>query len=184
MNFLYAYFSLGFVLLLVLLVLAWRALAARRFAAFAVALVAILLWGPFEWARPFVGHGYVTGTEVRRVPRSDAARTTDDVDYIYTRGWGGDGQFRNEDSWLFLKRNADDVYGYAKSIEGKPDQARTFIATGARNYLLSWHPNVISLRPTLAWIMFGLHYLFWLALFGGLLALYARAHRAAPSRPA
>ena len=177
MNLLYDHFSLGFLLLALLAWLAWRAIAARNFGAAAVALLALLLWGPFEWARPYVGHGYVTGTEVRRVPRSDAQRTTDDVDYIYTKGWGGDSQFRNEDSWLFLKRNSDDLYGYAKSIEGKPDEARTFIATGARNYLVNWHPNMLSLHPTLAWAVFVLHYLVWIAVFGGLIGVYVRLRR-------
>jgi hypothetical protein len=177
MSFLYNYVSLGLVLLAVLLLLAWRSFRRRDFRALAIVVAAILLWVPFEMSRPFVGHGYVTGTEVRRVERSTSPRETEDVDFIYTRGWGGDQQFRNEDSWLFLKRNADDVYGVAKSIEGKPEEARTFIATGVRNYLASWHPNLISLKPTLAWVVFAAHYLLWLAVFGGLLLAYVRARR-------
>lgn len=177
MGFLYNYVSLGLVLLVVLLLLAWRSVRQRDVRAVAIMAAAIVLWVPFEMTRPFVGHGYVTGTEVRRVERSTSPRETEDVDFIYMRGWGGDQQFRNEDSWLFLKRNADDVYGVAKSIDGKPEEARTFIATGVRNYLASWHPNLISLKPTLAWVVFVAHYLFWLAVFGGLLLAYARVRR-------
>jgi hypothetical protein len=177
MDFLYDYVSIGVLLLAVLLVLAWRALRARDLRALAVLGVAIALWVPFEWSRPYVGHGHVTGTEVRRVTRSDAARETEDVDFIYIRGWGGDQQFRNEDSWLFLKRNADDVYGVAKSLEGNAAETRTYIASGVRNYLASWHPNLISLRPTLAWVVFAAHYLFWIAVFGGLLGLYVQMRR-------
>jgi hypothetical protein len=178
MDFLYDYFSIGFLLLALLLVLLWSSIRARRFRAAAVIAVALALWVPFEWSRPFIGHGYVTGTEVRRVQGSSSAQETVDVDFIYTRGWGGDEQFRNEDTWLFLKRNSDDVFGYAKAIEGKPELATTFIATGARNYLVSWHPNMLSLKPTLAWVVFIAHYAVWIAVFGGLFILYGRQRRA------
>jgi hypothetical protein len=177
MNLLYNHVSIGLVLLAVLLALAWRAFRAGDLRALAVVGLMLALWVPFEWSRPYVGHGHVTGTEVRRVASSASPRETEDVDFIYMRGWGGDQQFRNEDTWLFLKRNADDVYGFAKSIEGRPEEARTFIATGVRNFLLSWHPNMISLRPTLAWVVFAAHYLVWIVLFGSLFALYARLRR-------
>jgi hypothetical protein len=177
MSFAYNHFSIGFVLLAILLWLAWRAVRARDWRAAAVMALALAIWPAFEWSRPYVGHGHVTGTEVRRVAGSADPRETEDVDFIYIRGWGGDQQFRNEDTWLFLKRNADDVYGFAKSIEGRPEEARTFIATGARNYLLSWHPNMISLRPTLAWVVFVAHYAFWTAVFGALLVVHARLRR-------
>lgn len=183
MNFLYSYTSIGVLLLPVLLFLAWRAVKARQWRAVAIMLAALILWVPFEYSRPFVGHGYVTGTEVRRIPNPGQPAATDDVDFIYMKGWGGDSQFRNEDTLLFLKWNTDDVYGYAKSIEGKPEQTRTFIATGVRNYVLSWHPNMISLRPTLAWVMFVLHYAVWVVVFGFLLVLYGRARREGAEAP-
>jgi len=179
MNLLYNFTSIGVLLLFVLLALALRELRARRFRALAVIVAALLIWIPFEFARPYVGHGFVTGTEVRRVAILDNSRQTEDVDFIYLNGWGGDQQFRNEDTWLFLKRNSDDIYGYAKSVEGKPETARTFIATGVRNYLTSWHPNMVSLTPSLAWGVFVAHYLFWAAVFGFLFVLYERARRRA-----
>lgn len=183
MNFLHSYTSIGVLLLAVLLFLGWRAAASRNWRAVAIMVAAVILWVPFEYSRPFVGNGYVTGTEVRRIPNPDRPAATDDVDFIYMKGWGGDSQFRNEDTLLFLKWNTDDVYGYAKSIEGKPEETRTYIATGVRNYFLSWHPNMISLRPTLAWVMFVLHYAVWLAVFGVLLVLYFRARREGAQAP-
>jgi hypothetical protein len=180
MEVLHTYTSIGVPLLILLLWLAWRSLAAGSWRAFAIVLVMLIIWVPFEVTRPFVGHGYVTGTEVRRVPNPQNPNTTDDVDHVYIRGWGGDEQYRNEDSPLFLKWNTDDLYGYAKSIEGKPAELRTYVATGARSFLLSWHPNILSLRPSFIWVTFVAHYLFWLVVFTFLMSMYREARRGKP----
>ena len=86
-----AYLSIGYIVLLAILVLAfilWRRGAPSL--AIAALVVGIPLWFGWEYVRPTWTTGIITGTEVRRSD-PDARGNTTDFRYIYmpTRPTGG-----------------------------------------------------------------------------------------------
>ena len=115
-----AWLSIGYIVLLAILVLAfilWR----RGVPVLAIVALAIgiPLWFGWEYARPTWTTGVITGTEVRRSD-PDARGNTTDVQYIYMRNRSDRGlELINEDSWWWLKRNSDRVFNDAKTAQSR-----------------------------------------------------------------
>ena len=79
-----AYLSIGYIVLLAILVLAfilWR--RGAPILAIAALVVGIPLWFGWEYVRPTWTTGIITGTEVRRSDPNARGNTTD-IEYIYT----------------------------------------------------------------------------------------------------
>ena len=80
-----AWLSIGYIVLLAILVLAfilWR--RGLIVPAIAALVLGVPLWFGWEYARPTWTTGLITGTEVRRSD-PDAHGNTTDVEYIYMR---------------------------------------------------------------------------------------------------
>ena len=92
----------------------WKVRKGQRGLGIALLAVTLTAWPFWEWARPHVIHGVITGTEVKRVDHDhNPATQTKDVRFIYAHA-ERDFQFRNEDSWLWIKVNSDSIFGRAK----------------------------------------------------------------------
>ena len=145
------WFSVGYVLLLVVLLFAfilWRT------GAIAVALGALVigtpLWFGWEYARPTWTTGTIIGTEVRRSD-PDARGNTRDVQYIYMRTRADRGvELENDDSWWWFKRNSERVFNDAIAANTRNAEV-TVVWTRWRSQLFSWHPNVIAIRSSGGW---------------------------------
>ena len=111
-----AWLSIGYIVLLAILVLAfilWR--RGGPVLAIAALVVGIPLWFGWEYARPTWTTGVVTGTEVRRSD-PDARGNTTDIEYIYMRYPSDRGlELINDNSWWWLKRNSERVFNDAKT---------------------------------------------------------------------
>jgi hypothetical protein len=109
-----AWLSIGYIVLLAILVLAfilWR--RGGPVLAIAALVVGIPLWFGWEYARPTWTTGVITGTEVRRSD-PDARGNTTDFEYIYMRNPSDRGlELINDDSWWWLKRNSERVFNDA-----------------------------------------------------------------------
>ena len=110
-----AWLSIGYIVLLAVLVLAlilWR--RGRAVPAIAALVVGIPLWFGWEYARPTWTSGVITGTEVRR-SNPDGSGNTTDFEYIYMRTPSDRGlELTNDNSWWWLKRNSERVFNDAK----------------------------------------------------------------------
>ena len=115
-----AWLSIGYIVLLAVLVLAiilWR--RGSPVLAIAALVVGIPLWFGWEYARPTWTTGVVTGTEVRRSD-PDARGNTTDIEYIYMRNRSDRGlELINEDTWWWLKRNSERVFNDAKTAQDR-----------------------------------------------------------------
>lgn len=145
------WFSVGYVLLLAILLFAlilWRTGGVA--AAIAALVVGIPLWFGWEYARPTWTTGTVSGTEVRRSD-PDAQGNTRDVQYIYMRNRADKGvELENEDSWWWFKRNSERVFNDAKTAADRHSEV-TAVWTRWRSQLFSWHPNILAIRPAGDW---------------------------------
>lgn len=145
------WFSVGYILLLALLLFAfilWRTGGVA--AAIAALAVGIPFWFGWEYARPTWTTGVIIGTEVRRSD-PDARGNTWDVQYIYMRNRTDGGvELENEDSWWWLKRNSERVFNDAITAEDRRSEV-TVLWTRWRSQLFSWHPNILAVRPAGAW---------------------------------
>ena len=170
---LYAWTSIGFIVLLVILLIAfvlWR--RDNLLLAIAALVVGVPLWFAWEYARPTWTTGVITGTEVRRSD-PDARGNTTDVQYIYMRNRSDRGlELTNEDSWWWLKRNSDRVFNDAKAAETRQTEM-TVMWNRWRSTLFSFYPNVIAMGEAGKWPFwslrtigfYGLSIVFWLAYF-------------------
>ena len=170
---LYAWTSIGFIVLLALLLLAlilWR--RDNLVLAIAALVVGVPLWFAWEYARPTWTTGVITGTEVRRSD-PDARGNTTDVQYIYMRNLSGRGlELTNEDSWWWLKRNSDRVFNDAKAAETSQSEM-TVMWNRWRSTLFSFYPNVLAIGSAGNWpfwslrtiVFYGLSVLLWLGYF-------------------
>lgn len=145
------WFSVGYVLLLAILLFAF---ILRHTAGVGVAIAALViglpLWFGWEYARPTWTTGVISGTEVRRSD-TDARGNTRDVQYIYMRNLADAGlEIENEDSWWWFKRNSERVFNDAITAEDRKSEV-TVMWTRWRSQLFSWHPNVIAIRPSGDW---------------------------------
>src|SRR6185437_9171553 len=115
-----AWLSIGYIVLLAILVLAfilWR--RGGSVLAIAALVVGIPLWFGWEYARPTWTTGVITGTEVRRSD-PDARGNTTDIEYIYMRNRSDRGlELINDDSWWWLKRNSERVFNDAKTTQDR-----------------------------------------------------------------
>ena len=115
-----AWLSIGYIVLLAVLVLAfilWR--RGSPVLAIAALVVGIPLWFGWEYARPTWTTGVITGTEVRRSD-PDARGNTTDIEYIYMRNRSDRGlELINDDSWWWLKRNSERVFNDAKTAQDR-----------------------------------------------------------------
>ena len=115
-----AWMSVGYIVLLAILVLAfslWR--GNTSVLAIAALVVGIPLWFGWEYARPAWTTGVITGTEVRRSD-PDARGNTTDFEYIYMRNRSDRGlELINDDSWWWLKRNSERVFNDAKTAQSR-----------------------------------------------------------------
>ena len=169
-----AYLSIGYIVLLAVLVLAfilWR----RRNPVLAIAalVVAIPLWFGWEYARPSWTTGVITGMEVRR-SNPDARGNVTDIRYIFIRKRGSDRglELINQDSWWWLKFNSSRILNDAMLAQSANSEV-TLMWTGWRAMLFSWYPNVIAIGPAGFWplwsvrtvIFYGLSVVLWLSYF-------------------
>jgi hypothetical protein len=158
------WFSVGYVLLLAIVLFAlilWRTGGAVP--AIAALVIGLPLWFGWEYARPTWTTGTIIGTEVRRSD-PDAGGNTRDVQYIYMRTTADKGlEIENEDSWWWFKRNSERVFNDAITAEDRKT-AVTVLWYRWRSQLLSWHPNVLAIRPAGDWWS-------WRAMFFYLLSL-------------
>ena len=157
-----AWLSIGYIVLLAILVLAfilWR--RGAPILAIAALVVGIPLWFGWEYVRPTWTTGVITGTEVRRSD-PDARGNTTDIEYIYMRNRSDSGlELINDDSWWWLKRNSERVFNDAKTAQDR------------NTVLFSWYPNVIAIGPSGSWplwsmrtiIFYGLSVVLWLSFF-------------------
>jgi hypothetical protein len=113
-----AWLSIGYIVLLAILVLAfilWH--RGAPLLTIAALVVGIPLWFGWEYARPTWTTGVITGTEVRR-SNPDARGNTTDIEYIYMRNPSDRGlELTNDDSWWWLKRNSERVFNEAKTAQ-------------------------------------------------------------------
>ena len=94
-----AWLSIGYIVLLAILVLAFILRRRGPVLAIAALAVGIPLWFSWEYARPTWTTGLITGTEVRR-SNPDARGNTTDIEYIYMRNRSDRGlELINDDSW-------------------------------------------------------------------------------------
>jgi hypothetical protein len=154
----------------------WKIRAGQTAFGIALIVITLLAWPVWQWARPHVVYAAITGTEVKRVDHDSNDRTPSrDVRYIYAND-GRDRQFRNEDSWLWLKVNSDSTFGRAKRLEDTKDRA-WIVYYGWRSNLFSWHPNVLSLTerfPFVSTVRMIIFYGLSLVLWGGIAWLASR----------
>jgi hypothetical protein len=97
-----AWLSIGYIVLLAVLVLAfilWR--RGAPILAIAALVVGIPLWFGWEYARPTWTTGVVTGTQVRRSD-PDARGNVRDIQYIYMRKRSSEGVRVNERGLLVV----------------------------------------------------------------------------------
>ena len=168
-----AWLSIGYIVLLAILVLAlilWR--RGSPVLAIGALVVGIPLWFGWEYARPTWTTGVITGTEVRRSD-PDARGNTTDIEYIYMRNRSDRGlELTNDDSWWWLKRNSERVFNDAKTAQDRNTQV-TLMWNRWRSTLFSLYPNVIAIRPAGSWplwsvrtiIFYGLSVVLWLGYF-------------------
>ena len=146
-----AWLSIGYIVLLAVLVLAfilWR--RGGPVLAIAALVVGTPLWFGWEYARPTWTTGIITGTEVRRSD-PDARGNTTDIEYIYMRNRSDRGlELVNEDSWWWLKRNSERVFNDAKTAQSRNTEM-TLMWNRWRSTLFSWYPNVIAIGPAASW---------------------------------
>ena len=168
-----AWLSIGYIVLLAIVVLAfilWR----RRNPALAIAalVVGIPLWLGWEYARPTWTTGVIEGMEVRR-SNPDARGNVTDIRYMFIRKRGSDrGQeLTNVDSWWWLKWNSSRILNDAMVAQSSNSEV-TLMWTGWRAMLFNWYPNVIAIGPADSWpgwvrslIFYGLSIVLWLTYF-------------------
>jgi hypothetical protein len=167
------WFSIGYVLLLAILLFA---LILRRrgdsLIAVAALAVGIPLWLGWEYARPTWTTGIVSGTEVRRTD-PDARGNTQDVEYIYMRNRADAGvELVNDDSWWWLKRNSERIFNDAKTAQDRNSPVTVFWNRW-RSTIFSWHPNAITIGAPGSWpfwywrtlIFYGGSVVLWIAYF-------------------
>lgn len=145
------WFSVGYVLLLAIVLFAF---VLRRTGGVAAAIAALVvgvpLWFGWEYLRPTWTTGTVTGTEVRRSD-PDVRGSTRDVEYIYMRNLADAGlELENEDSWWWFKRNSERVFNDAKTAQDRKAEV-VVMWNRWRSTLFSWHPNVISIGRSGSW---------------------------------
>jgi hypothetical protein len=177
-----AWFSIGYFLLLAILLLAfimWR--AGSVLMAVVAIVVGLPLWSWWEYARPAWTTGLVSGTEVRRTD-PDTRGNTWDIEFIYMRTRADRGfELVNDDSWWWLKRNSERVFNDAKTAQNRNSEV-TLTWYRWRSTLFSWYPNVIAIGPAGAWpwwsprtlTFYGVTALLWLAYFYGIVRLRRR----------
>lgn len=168
-----AWLSIGFVILIAILALAfvlWR--RDSHVLAIAALVVGVPLWFAWEYARPTWTTGVITGTEVRRSD-PDVRGNTTDVQYIYMRNRSDRGlELTNHDSWWWLKRNSERVFNDAKTADTRQTEM-TLMWNRWRSTLFSWYPNVIAIGPAGSWpfwsvrtiVFYGLSIVLWVAYF-------------------
>jgi uncharacterized protein DUF1523 len=168
-----AYLSIGYIVLLAILVLAfilWR--RGAPILAIAALVVGIPLWFGWEYVRPTWTTGVITGTEVRRSD-PDARGNTTDIEYIYMRNRFDRGlELINDDSWWWLKRNSERVFNDAKTAQDRNTEV-TLMWNRWRSTLFSWYPNAIAIGSAGSWpwwsvrtiIFYGLSVVLWLSYF-------------------
>jgi hypothetical protein len=185
------WFSVGYILLLTILLFAfivWR--TGGTVAAIAALVVGLPLWFGWEYARPTWTTGIISGTEVRRTD-PDARGNTQDIEYIYMRNQTDRGlELVNEDSWWWLKRNSERVFNDAKTAQLRHSEV-TVLWVRWRSTLFSWYPNAIAVGPAGSWplwswrvvVFYLLSAILWAGYFFGfsrLRSLTAGARRNAP----
>jgi hypothetical protein len=143
--------SVGYLLLLAVLVFAWMLRRGHGIGlAIAALAVGLPLWFGWEYARPTWTTGTITGTEVRRSD-PDARGQTRDVQYIYMRNRGDAGlEIENEDSWWWFKRNSERVFNDAKTAQQRNAEV-TVMWNRWRSTVLSLHPNAIAIGRAGSW---------------------------------
>jgi hypothetical protein len=184
-----AWLSIGYVVLLAILLLAF--LLWRRGGAvpvIAALVVGIPLWLGWEYARPTWTTGMITGAQVRR-SLPDARGNVTDIQYIYMRNEADRGlELVNEDSWWWLKRNSDRVFNDAQTAQSRNTEV-TVMWNRWRSTLFTWYPNVIATGAAGSWPLWSLRvilfYAFSIVLWFGYFYAFLKLRRSTiPLRPA
>ena len=168
-----AWLSIGYIVLLAVLVLAfilWR--RGSPVLAIAALLLGIPLWFGWEYARPTWTTGVITGNEVRR-SNPDARGNVTDIRYIFIRKAGSDrGQeLINQDTWWWLKWNSSRILNDVMEAHSNNSEV-TLMWTGWRAMLFNWYPNMLAIGPAGSWpgwvrslVFYGLSIVLWLSYF-------------------
>jgi hypothetical protein len=169
------WFSVGYILLLAILLFAFFFWSTRRIAvAIAALVVGVPLWFWWEYVRPTWTTGIIVGTEVRRSD-PNARGNTRDIQYIYMRNQDDIGlELENEDSWWWFKRNSERVFNDAKTVQDRKAEV-TVMWNRWRSHLFSYHPNAIAVRGVGSWPLwslrtltfYGLSVILWISYFCG-----------------
>ena len=169
-----AWLSIGYLVLLAILVLAfilWR--GGAPLLAIAALVVGIPLWFGWEYARPTWTTGLITGTEVRRSDPDSRGNTTD-IEYIYMRNRSDRGmELINDDSWWWLKHKSTSGSSTTPKTAQDRNTEMTLLWNRWRSTLLSKYPNVIAIGHAGSWplwslrviVFYGLSLVLWLGYF-------------------
>ena len=180
------WFSVGYIVLLIVLLFAfilWRAGGVAVSIAALVVGLAFLGW--WEYARPTWTTGFVSGTEIRRSD-IDAQGMSRDVQYVYMRNQADAGvELENEDSWWWFKRNSERVFNNAKTAEDRKTEV-TVMWNRWRSQLFSFHPNIIAFGDSGSWPLwswrtltfYGITGVLWVFYFYGFVWLHRRIDKA------
>jgi hypothetical protein len=158
----------------------------KKMTIFKLSLIACFMipsWAFVDYITPRQEVIHVTDADVMRKDRdispsqqSSQIPLTRDVYYIYGDDTSNNisHKYENEDNAWYLKFNSGDVQAQAKSLaQNRGTGLITYY--GWRNYIFSWFPNIISLRPVPAdtkpssfWMIFAntVYFLFFGALIG------------------
>ena len=119
--------------------------------AFAV-LIALFVAGNIYYFMPRATKGLITGTEVKRMDRSETPKNdahTRDVRFIYATELETKKAivFRNEDNGWYLKFNAGDIAAEASKLANNDvDEVALIKYYGLRIAILDSYPNVLSIE--------------------------------------
>lgn len=122
-------------------------------------LVTLLFAGTIYYFMPRATKVLVTGTEVKRMDRKDAAGsggTTRDVRFVYATELDSKESrvFRNEDNAWYFKWDSGDIAAEASKLasstvdaaEAKTEQVALLKYYGVRITILDSYPNILSLK--------------------------------------
>jgi hypothetical protein len=124
----------------------------RKIGAAIAVLIALFVAGNIYYFMPRATKVRVTGTEVKRMDRKEAAtgnETTRDVRFIYATELETNKAvvFRNEDNGWYFKFNAGDIAAEASKLaKNEVDEIALIKYYGVRIAVLDSYPNVLSIK--------------------------------------
>jgi hypothetical protein len=124
----------------------------RKLAVALAVLVTLLFAGTLYYFMPRATKVLITGTEVKRMDRTDASSgedTTRDVRFIYAKDMESKKAhvFRNEDNGWYFKFDSGDIAAEASKLaKNEVEEVALLKYYGVRIAILDSYPNVLSLK--------------------------------------